>query len=719
MLEPNISRAQIAIDPRNGVLFYKDGSGNLIKTTLSWLQQNYESISTGDDVTISTNLTVQGNLTVNGDTVTVNVSEVFVEDNYLILNSNVTGSPTLNSGLKVNRGSSPDVEIRWNESTDKWQYTIDGTNFLNLAAENDPSIKWSSPITLTLSGDLTGNVSFDGSENITLSGQVSNDSHNHTATTLTFGLNDATDVALNSPADGDFLRFNGASWINDPVNLMTDTVGDYVGKLQAGTNVTVTNNSGESATPNVSVTGNITSIDSISSPDYIQFDDSYAATPNTAKFQWDSSNGTMQFGLFGGNVNLPVGQKNVAYVYNAEATTLTRGTAVYLYGANGDRASVKRADNRYESTSSKIFGIVAEDITSGSTGFVTTYGIQTKLDLATYNPGDMLWLGESGQFTATKPSAPKHLVFLGVVERANSGNGLMFVHVQNGYEIQELHNVNLPTPNFGDVLTYDGSLWTALQPSGGVSNLDNIGDVAAPSPVSGEFLKWNGTAWVNGVINSIDDIQNVSAATPSYGQFLKWDGAYWIPDTVSIGPVINQLDDISDVSAATPSVNQTLQWDGSRWVADNVNASNLSGTTLASGVTSSSLTSVGNLSSLTVSGTTTVNGNLSVSGAMNDMATPSHTSSYELQLSDANKVLYFGSTVTVRVPGSGTNFAVGTSITIIQDGSGTVTILPVLGSGVSLLSFTGATPKTRVQYSAATIVKKSATQWFVFGDIMP
>ena len=69
-------------------------------------------------------------------------------------------------------------------------------------------------------------------------------------------LNDLADVTITSAADGDFLRWNGTAWINDAVNLSTDTIGSYVASLVAGTGVTLTNNSGEGATPIVAVTAN-------------------------------------------------------------------------------------------------------------------------------------------------------------------------------------------------------------------------------------------------------------------------------------------------------------------------------------------------------------------------------------------------------------------------------------------------------------------------------
>ena len=79
--------------------------------------------------TISGDLTVSGNLAVLGDSTVLNVSVLKVEDNEIILNSNVTGIPNLNASLTVNRGSSTNVALRWNESTDKWEWTDDGVTY--------------------------------------------------------------------------------------------------------------------------------------------------------------------------------------------------------------------------------------------------------------------------------------------------------------------------------------------------------------------------------------------------------------------------------------------------------------------------------------------------------------------------------------------------------------------------------------------------------------
>lgn len=71
-------------------------------------------------------------------------------------------------------------------------------------------------------------------------------------------INDLSDVTINSAASGDFLRYNGTAWINDPVNLSTDTIGDYVQSLVAGSGIEIANNSGEGSTPTISLNSQFT-----------------------------------------------------------------------------------------------------------------------------------------------------------------------------------------------------------------------------------------------------------------------------------------------------------------------------------------------------------------------------------------------------------------------------------------------------------------------------
>jgi hypothetical protein len=77
--------------------------------------------STGDVV-------VGGNLTVNGTSTTLNTTQLEIEDNIIVLNKNVTGNPTLNGGIVIERGQGTDSALTWNESTDKWEQNRGGVS---------------------------------------------------------------------------------------------------------------------------------------------------------------------------------------------------------------------------------------------------------------------------------------------------------------------------------------------------------------------------------------------------------------------------------------------------------------------------------------------------------------------------------------------------------------------------------------------------------------
>lgn len=105
------------------------GTPNEIEVSGSGSETAAVTIGLPDDVEITGNLTVGGNLDVTGSINSVNTTEINIEDNKVILNSNVTGSPTADAGIKVERGDENDVEILWNESTNQWTLSNDGSNY--------------------------------------------------------------------------------------------------------------------------------------------------------------------------------------------------------------------------------------------------------------------------------------------------------------------------------------------------------------------------------------------------------------------------------------------------------------------------------------------------------------------------------------------------------------------------------------------------------------
>jgi hypothetical protein len=152
---------------------------------------------------------------------------------------------------------------------------------------------------------------------------------------------------------------------------------------------------------------------------------------------------------------------------NGLSGTITKGTAVYVTGSNGTNMLVGKASNASEATSSKTMGLMQSDITTSGgnqTGFVITEGLLGGLNTAGQTAGDPVWLGVDGALIyglENKPYAPAHLVFIGIVTKVSAGSGEIFVKVQNGFELKEIHDVDLisTAPINGHVLGFDGTLW--------------------------------------------------------------------------------------------------------------------------------------------------------------------------------------------------------------------------------------------------------------------
>ena len=184
---------------------------------------------------------------------------------------------------------------------------------------------------------------------------------------------------------------------------------------------------------------------------------------------WDDGEGTIDFGLKGGNVVCKIGVQEYVRAYNDTLLTMTKGQVVYISGAQGNRVAVKLAQADSEANSAHTIGIVAETISNGGEGFVQVSGPIYKLNTLGTIAGDTLYLSPTiaGAFTTTKPVAPDQLVILGFIERVHATVGSIFIKVDNGYELDELHNVKITSVQPNDLLQYDsaGPYWKNVAPS--------------------------------------------------------------------------------------------------------------------------------------------------------------------------------------------------------------------------------------------------------------
>lgn len=274
-----------------------------------------------------------------------------------------------------------------------------------------------------------------------------------------------------------------------------------------------------------------------------------------------SADGTVTVAQVGTAVDLSVATAasttNVlCQVRNTTGAILTKGTAVYISGATGQIPTVSKALATSDATSAQTLGLMTADLDNNANGYVTVIGLITNMDTSAYTDGQQLYLSgtTAGALTATKQYAPIHLVYMAVVEHAHPTQGKLFVKVQNGYELDEIHNVSAQTPSNGQTIIWNAttSLWESanLTAGTGISVTNGAGSVTiantgvtsvtGTSPVTSS----GGTTPAIGLATSYGDTQNPYASkTANY--------VLASPNGVSGAPTFRAI-----VAADIPTLNQ-------------------------------------------------------------------------------------------------------------------------------------------------------------------
>ena len=279
---------------------------------------------------------------------------------------------------------------------------------------------------------------------------------------------------------------------------------------------TLTNKTLTAPVINGTVTGSstLTGVNGISTPDFVQFDLSHAETSGVGKVMWNNTEGTLEYQLIGGNVTHRIGQDLVARVRNATGATLAKGSVVYVSGANGDRKQVSLASASNETQSTKTIGVLAEAIADGAEGFCMITGVVKGLNTSAFTVGTSLWLSATtpGAFTSTRPLAPDHGVFIGWVTRVHANVGEIWVKIQNGYELDELHDVRITSVANKDVLTYNttAGYWENTKSLDGITF---TGTITLPSTTSIGLVSATELGYLDGVTSAIQTQLNAKAST--------------------------------------------------------------------------------------------------------------------------------------------------------------------------------------------------------------
>lgn len=277
---------------------------------------------------------------------------------------------------------------------------------------------------------------------------------------------------------GQVLQSNGAgsdpSWVtppggdvDGPASATDNTLARFdgsTGKLIQGSVITVSD------------TGTISAVDAIS------FDVSPTAGQVGGRMVWDPAEGTVALG-FDTSVICELGAGLYTRIYNNTGSPLTKGTSVYVNGSSGTRLTVAKALGTSDATSANTIGLVAEDIDIGNEGFVKVKGVINNINTNAFNEGDVLYVSTStaGNITNSKPVGPLHSVKIGYCVKKSAGAGIIYVDVQNGFELNELHDVDITGYAQGDILYRSSNVWTRLAAGTSGAVLQTNGAAANPS----------------------------------------------------------------------------------------------------------------------------------------------------------------------------------------------------------------------------------------------
>jgi len=285
----------------------------------------------------------------------------------------------------------------------------------------------------------------------------------------------------------------------------------------------------------------ITRDDILTEVNQIDFNTTATTTHLEGRISWNDTLKTLEVDTENSDVQLKVGHEMVIRVNNQTGGVLTKGRAVYINGEQGNRPTVTYGTYTGDSTSAAIVGLIADDIPNNQNGYVIVAGLLEGINTSSYTPGTPLYLFTGGTLTSTKPQAPNHDVRIAKVVVQDATIGSLYVNIQNGYELDEIHDVRITSVSENDVLvrsTYNGSpVWVNTKTMSGLTYVEattisattisgttfygdgtNLTGVLKGSGTTNYLPKWTGTTGLgNSQIQDDGTYVSISTSTALYG----------------------------------------------------------------------------------------------------------------------------------------------------------------------------------------------------------
>ena len=336
------------------------------------------SVAIGQDVATNASVTfaalevsgrtiLNGDLFVSGTTTQINTTELSVSDNIITLNSGQQGTPTLDAGIAVERGDEPEVDLRWSETVNRWEFTDDGENYY--------------PIPIEIQNLSNVNLS-DSPANIAVNSFLLWDGEQWTDFVPDLKLNDLNDVDVEGLSTGQLLQWDGTKWVNITLTLGTHTEGDYIANIQAGTGVTIFNGSGEGASTSIEIGQDVATNASVTfaavTSDLIGNADSASVlqTSRTIELVGDVAGSVSFDGSQNAQISTTIQPDSVALGSDTSGDYVERisgGTGVTVYGSGGEGASVSVEIGQDVATNASVsFANVTSNLLGNVTGNADT-----------------------------------------------------------------------------------------------------------------------------------------------------------------------------------------------------------------------------------------------------------------------------------------------------------------------------------------------------------
>jgi len=234
--------------------------------------------------------------------------------------------------------------------------------------------------------------------------------------------------------------------------------GDVVGPASATDNA-ITRYDGTTGKLIQNSTVTLSDVGDIANVNSVVFDTTPGTLPTTeGAMYWDADKGAVAYVMQGGDITQEIGESQ--YIYIKASANITKGQVVMFTGAVGGSGTPTGAPASGVTDGTYIMGIAAEDITSGTNGFVQTFGVLKPVDTTGFATGTILWYDPAvaGGLTSTKPSAPNIKVQVAAVTAGNSSGGALIVRVTAGSELGATDsNVLFGSLASGNLLVYNAT----------------------------------------------------------------------------------------------------------------------------------------------------------------------------------------------------------------------------------------------------------------------